>query len=84
MNLQVKSPVVFCFAVRTIKVFQIITLLMKFLRMPLPGSWKPRTGSPNHLFIQLWAGTRGWENPVPVFQLPGKDTNTKFRTQCGT
>ena len=27
---------------------------MKFLRMPLPGSWKTGTGSPNHLFIQLW------------------------------
>ena len=58
MNLQVKSPVVFCFAIRTMKVFQIITLLMKLLRMPHPGSWKPQTGSPNHSFIQLWAGTR--------------------------
>ena len=44
MNLQVKSPVVFCFALRTIKVFQITTLSMIFLRMPLPGSWKPGTG----------------------------------------
>ena len=46
------------------------------------------TGSPNHSFIQLWVGlvpyghssspitvwTRGWENPVLGFQLPGKDT----------
>ena len=52
--------------------------------MPLPGSWETGTGYPNHSFIQLWAGTRalwalvlpitvwtrGWENPVPVFQLP--------------
>ena len=44
--LTLKSPVVFCFAVRTMKVFQIITLLMKLLRMPLPGSWKPRTEFP--------------------------------------
>ena len=56
--------------------------------MPLPGSWETGTGSPNHSFIQLWAGlvpyghlslpitvwTRGWENPVPVSQLSGKDT----------
>ena len=40
--------------------------------MPLPGSWEPGTGSPNHSFIQLWV--RGWEKPVPGFQLPGKDT----------
>ena len=34
------------------------------LRMPLPGSWKTRTGSTNHSFIQLW--TRGWENRFPT------------------
>ena len=69
MNLQVKSPVVFCFAISTIEVFQITASLKKFLRMSLLGSWEPGTGSPNNLFIS-------WENPVPGFQLPGKDTFT--------
>ena len=32
-------------------------ILTKFLRMPLPGSWKTKTGSPNHSFIQLLEGT---------------------------
>ena len=31
-------------------------ILTKFLRMPLPGSWKTKTGSPNHSFIQLLEG----------------------------
>ena len=72
MNLQVTSSIVFCFAISTIKVFQIATLLMKLLRMPLPGSWKPGTGTPNHSLIQLSAGTCALQ--APGFQLPGKDT----------
>ena len=42
MNLQVTSPMNFSFAMITIKVFPIATL-MKFLRIPLPGGWKPGT-----------------------------------------
>jgi|OM-RGC.v1.037261925 hypothetical protein len=32
-------------------------------------SWKVGTGSPNHLFIQLWAGTGGCKNPIWGFLL---------------
>ena len=61
-----KSPVVFCFAVRAMKVFQIITLLMQLLRMPLPGSWKPRTGSPV-LGFQLLGKDTFLELPQTLF-----------------
>ena len=59
--------------------------ISKLLRMPLPGSWKTGNGSANHSYSYghdlCPTGTRhdhnctcGWQNPFPVFQLPGKDT----------
>ena len=48
--------------------------ISKLLRMPLPGSWKTGNGSANHSYSYDHNCTCGWQNPFPVFQLPGKDT----------
>ena len=48
--------------------------ISKLLRMPLPGSWKTGNGSANHSYSYGHDCTCGWQNPFPVFELPGKDT----------